>query len=88
MARRYTGTYVAPFALFATLALYAVEHEWPFAWLGFSAAVMIAAASDFFPDSCVLRTFALGFAAVASRWWDVRRRQDGHDSFATRFGIR
>ena len=69
-------SYVALFALVAMVILYALEHRWPFAVLGFSIAAAIAAASEFVLGRWPLGIAALGFAAVASRRWYLRQRRD------------
>ena len=72
------ASYVALFALVVMVVLYALEHRWSFAPLGFSLAAVIAAVSEFVLGRWPLGIAALGFAVVASRRWYVTRRQDGH----------
>lgn len=71
------ASYVALFALVVMVVLYALEHRWSLAPLGFSAASTIVAASEFVLGRWPLGMAALGFAVVASRRWYVTRRRDG-----------
>jgi hypothetical protein len=69
-------SYVALCALIVMVVLYALEHRWPFAQLGFSLSATIVAVSEFTLGHGALGTAALGFAVVASRRWCLRNRQD------------
>jgi len=80
--------YLALFALIAMVTMYMLERWWPLTLLGFSAASTIAAVSEFVLGRWPLGIVALGFAAVASRRWHMRRRQDDRGSFSARFWMR
>ncbi len=71
-------SYLVLFALIVMVVLYAPEHRWPLAPLGFSIAATIAAVGEFILGRWPLGLAALGFAMVASRRWCMRRGRDSH----------
>jgi integral membrane sensor domain MASE1 len=65
------------FALMAMVVLYAIESSVPVARLGFAAACLLAALSDFALGRWPFGAIALGFGLVAVRRWNSLRRQRG-----------
>jgi hypothetical protein len=61
------ASYVALLALVVMVVLYAVEHRWSLAPLGFAMASTIAAFSEFVLVRWAFGLAGLGFAVVASR---------------------
>jgi hypothetical protein len=82
------ASYVALFSLSVMVLMYAFEERWPLAPIGFFAASLIAAASEFVAGHWPLGIAALGFALVTSQRRLGRRRRDGHLKFSKDFWIR
>lgn len=74
-------SYLVLFALIVMVVLYALEHRWPLAPLGFSAAATIVAVGEFVLGRWPLGLAALGFVMVALRRWYIRRGRDDHVQF-------
>jgi integral membrane sensor domain MASE1 len=68
---------IALFALMAMVVLYAIEQSVPLARLGFAAACLIAALSDFALGHWPFDVIALGFGLIAVWRWNSLRRRHG-----------
>jgi len=70
-------SYLAVFALLAMVICYAFEERSRLALLGFCAASVIAALSEFILRHWSFGIVALGFTGAALERWYVGRRRDG-----------
>jgi hypothetical protein len=69
---------IALLALMAMVAFYSMERSIPLARLGFAAACLIAAVSDFALGHWPFGVVALGFCLIAVQKWNSGRHRHGH----------